>query len=191
MYNFFFYLGKIFNKSFKNKITLFFYLNTLAIIMLGLFSTDFKTEFIMIEIVISILVITTIRLSNSMIYSKLTKHLSMNIFNLEKYYELDYCEEKDKIADMFKDECVQALLQAKEKKIKIIRATTHKWMVDNVFTSSEILKYYDFKCKKGGNENLVMEITEFIPMSRKNSVRNKNFIRTRYKVKLKLKKEYR
>ena len=191
MYDFFFYLGKIFNKSFKNKITLFFSLNVIAIIMLWLFSTDFKTEFIMIEVIISILVITTMRLSNSMIYSKVTKHLSMNILKLEKYYELDYCKEKDKIADIFKDECIQALLQAKKKKIKTIRATTHKWMVDNVFTSSEILKYYDFKYKTGGNESLVMEITEFIPMSRKNSIRNKNFIRTRYKVQLKLKKEYR
>ena len=191
MYNFFFYLGKIFNKSFKNKITLFFYLNVIAVVMLALFSTDFKSEFIMIELVIITLVITTIRLSNSMIYSKLTKHLSMNILNLDKYYELDYCKEKDKIAEIFKDECVQALLQAKEKKIKTIRATTHKWMFENVFSSDDILKFYDLKYTTGGDENIIMEMSEFIPLSKKNSIKNKNFIRNKYKVKLKLKKEYR
>lgn len=117
MFNFLFYLGKIFNLSFKSKISLFIYLNGIVSIMLCLFSSNFISDFIMLEVIIIILVITTVRFSNSMIYSKITKHLSMNILNLDKYYELDYCNEKEKIAEIFKNECIEALLTAKENKI--------------------------------------------------------------------------
>lgn len=190
MFNFLFYLGKIFNLSFKSKISLFIYLNGIVSIMLCLFSSNFISDFIMLEVIIIILVITTVRFSNSMIYSKITKHLSMNILNLDKYYELDYCNEKEKIAEIFKNECIEALLTAKENKITKIRATTHKWMFQNVFSSDDVLKFYDLTYTTGGEENIIMEMSEFIPISKKNTIRNKNFIRNKYKVKLELKKEY-
>lgn len=191
MFNFLFYLGKIFNLSFKSKISLFIYLNEIVSIMLCLFSSNFISDFIMLEVIIIILVITTVRFSNSMIYSKITKHLSMNILNLDKYYELDYCNEKEKIAEIFKNECIEALLKAKENKITKIRATTHKWMFQNVFSSDDVLKFYDLTYTTGGEENIIMEMSEFIPISKKNTIKNKNFIRNKYKVKLELKKQYR
>lgn len=150
MFNFFFNLGKIINLLFKTKVSLFLYLNIIVSIILLLFSSNFISDFLMLEVVVIILVITTVRLSNSMIYSKITKHLSMNIFNLEKYYELDYCNEKEKISEIFKTECVQALLNAKERKIRKIKASTHKWMFENIFSSEDVLKFYDLTYKTGG-----------------------------------------
>lgn len=186
-----FYIGKILNSAFKSKISLFIYLNILTLIICGLFSKNFLSDIIICEIIISILVITTIRLSNVMIYSKIIKCMSMNILDLTPYYNLDYINEKSAVSELFKKEFIEAILNAKDKKIKKITMTTHKWVYENVCLNMEILKYYNVDCTFNKNTDISLEMSEFIPYSRKNSIKNLNTKRSKCKVVLNLKKEYR
>ncbi|AKA44341.1 hypothetical protein PPSC2_26025 (plasmid) [Paenibacillus polymyxa SC2] len=55
------------------------------------------------------LALTTVRLSNNIMYSRLTKHMSMNINSFKVYHEFSYVSQRAAIAERFQEEFIVAI----------------------------------------------------------------------------------
>lgn len=179
-----YFLAKIYNKSFNNRVSEFIYLSILSFIFLLLLSPFIKEfdkdSFFFLIFCISILSITTHRLSDVIIYSSLTKTLSMNLSKIDMYseYNYDIAEDKDIIANKFKESFINAIIGCKYKKINM---NTHKWVIHNVINDDRVKELFDIDIKKKGKTNISLEALLLA-----NGKTNKtSFERDAYRVKLK------
>ncbi|KLU61425.1 hypothetical protein CEB3_c21040 [Peptococcaceae bacterium CEB3] len=92
------------------------------------------------------------RASNNAVYSRFQHTLHMSVRWFWRYWRLDYFKEHAKVAELLKQEFIQAL-QKLAKKNKRIRASTHKWVYKNVICSPEVQKIYDVKVVGLGDAN--------------------------------------
>lgn len=154
----------LYNYLFNNKFYEFLYLvaiSTLFFSIISLINNSFDLTFLAyLHFISLILSITTNRLSDVVIYSTITKHLSMNLKNIKEYehYNYDDCNEKEIIAKDFRDKFIDGIIYAGNKKYKKIRLSTHKWVINNVLNDDRIKKYYNIEIKESGTTNIVLEM---------------------------------
>lgn len=133
MYN----LAKFINFTIKDALHIFF---TLSIINTLLFYMH-KDFFVLmsLQVLLMIFSICTIRVGNVFVYNKISHTLSMSIFYQQDYLNMDYKKEKDKISSLFTKEAIDGIL---ENKPKLMLATTHHFVVKNIFESEQIQSLY-------------------------------------------------
>jgi len=88
-----------------------------------------------------------VRVSNSMIYSKLTRKAYMSIKDLTGYRNLDYIKErKDKVAVMVEQEFTDGIVEVDRiSKGKPIHFKTHKWILEKVLKSDKVAELYQIE----------------------------------------------
>lgn len=157
-------LAIFYNYFFNNSIYEFFYLSILSLLFVGsisLFKNFFDIKFLLYLLFISfILSITTKRLSSVLIYSKITKHLSMNLKKINEYknYNYDNKDEKNIIAEDFKNNFIKGILYAGNKRYKKIKLSTHKWVVENVINDDKISNLYNIKIINKNKTSIILEV---------------------------------
>lgn len=183
------FFAKLYNRALNNKINVFIYLSILSCMFTVLLYPITKDifEFLRYLLVVTfILAITTVRLSCVAVYSKLTKHLSMNLEDLNYGHNFDYDKKEDRyeLSLLFKRDFINAVEYAHQKGYKTIRMTTHKWVVENVVKDEKVTKLYDIKITEKGECDTKLET---LLLAGKDTKR-KNFKKKSYKVLLKIKK---
>lgn len=189
-------LSKIYNGAFKRRINEFVYLlvlSSIVIKILKVFSINTRSLFLFLVSVSGVLCITTIRASNNTIYSIITKHISMNIKDSSQYHELDYYDDRNEIAQIFKEEFIEGLICLSITPFcKKIRLTTHKWIYDEVICNDKIQKIYEVEVKQSGNCKIPQEV--LLLNSNKSFIKNQKRLnktvfqeRIQYKITLKRK----
>lgn len=155
-------LSKIYNSAFKKRTNELVYLIVLSAIInkvVSLLGVDTMPLFIFLIGCSVVLALTTIRSSNNTIYSVITKHLSMNINDSSQYHSLDYYENREEVAELFKEEFIQGLISLSVTpfcgKIKL---TTHKWVYDNVICNDKVQRLYEVDMKPFGKCKIPQEV---------------------------------
>lgn len=180
------FLAKTYNKAFKNKINVFVYLSILSVIftlILYPITKEFLEFLIYLLVIAFILAITTVRLSPVVVYSKITKHLSMNLKDLNYGHNFDYDIEEDRyeLSLLFRKDFINGIKYAHKKGYRTIRMTTHKWVIENIVKDEEINKLYEIKITENGECDTKLET---LLLAGKDTKR-KNFKKKSYKVLLK------
>lgn len=154
-------MANIYNTSFKTRFYEFIYLTILGLIIsipLSLITNDFWAMSIFLMVISIILSLTTIRLSNAVIYSKITKHISMNVLDFNEYHSKKYLENKKEIAQIFSDEFIEGIIRAYDLNCKKIRMTTHEWVYKNVLLDERVLSRYSIEIKEKGMCKIPFEV---------------------------------
>lgn len=146
-------LAKFVNFTLKNKKNLIFVFSTVALII-SLVIRNF-TLFFVLEAMIVILGLTTIRVSDVLVYNRILHIFSMSLIRTDLYSQYDYESEKDKIAHSFKEEFIKGILNIPSNKMK---CETHKWIVENIFSDKRITDNFYIKDKKKGNNPHTLEV---------------------------------
>jgi len=105
---------------------------------------------LVLSIVLSIVTsLSIVRVSNNMAYSRLSKEAYMNIKDLFRYRSLDYIAQREPtVSDLVEKEFVEGIQEVADiYPGRPIRLKTHRWIVDNVINSPEVLKLYKVDCK--------------------------------------------
>lgn len=141
---------KITNFAFKNRINEFIYLIILSLIITQILSAFVKIDsislYVYLIVLSGILAVTSIRPSNCVVFSALTKDLGMSIKDLSKYHSYDYYEDREAISELFKKECIDGIITLSKKSYaKKMKATTHKWVYENILCDEQVLKLYEVK----------------------------------------------
>lgn len=167
-----FVLSRFINEGFKNLINRLFSLTFMGSILCFIFSNDVKEDISLVFIFSLLLSISIKRVSNNFILSLLTGHLSMSLKHPKEYRKYSYKHEKDKISNKLKEEFISGIIEASKYR-KILRLTTHSWVVKNVVL--------DDRVKERFNINLTMKKKIIIPVevmsliSRKEAFSNSDF----------------
>lgn len=180
-------LAKIYNRAFNSKLNIFIYLLILSTIFSAILSPitkDFFGFLLNLIVIDIILALTTVRLSNVVVYSKITKHLSMNLLSLSygNNFNYDNKEEREALSEVFKEDFIQGIEYAHKKGYKTIRMTTHKWVVENIVKNNRVKNLYYINIEDHGECNTKLET---ILLAGKDTAR-KNFKKKCYKVVLKM-----
>lgn len=141
---------KIANLAFKNRINEFIYLISLSLLITKILSYFVRFDSVALYLYLiglsAVLSITSVRPSNCVVFSALTKDLGMSIKDLSKYHSYDYYEDREAISELFKKECIDGIVKLSEKSYaKKMKATTHKWVYENILCDEEVLKLYEVK----------------------------------------------
>lgn len=190
-------IAKLYNRLFHDRIAIFFYLCLLGFLLSLVvypLTDDLWGFFLYISIVAGILTLTTVRLSNNSVYSRLTKHLSMNIRSFEGYHRFNYIEDRASIAKLYQEEFIVAIESAHRKRYKTIKMTTHAWVYEQVILHPRIQSIYSPKAKESGSCKAPLEIVLLVTPSVIRSEPSKIYelatrSRKQYKIILKLKTE--
>lgn len=157
-----FILSRIYNSAFRNRKNEFFYLFILSAILVKIMSfiNDETLQLSIFLIIFSVILsITTIRGSNNVIYSMITKHISMNLLDKHLYHSLDYYTEREEVAELFKEEFITGLENLSKKPFcKKIKMTTHRWVFDNIVNTERIKKIYTIKYKSNTTCKIPQEV---------------------------------
>ena len=174
-------LARFYNYFVNNRISLFCNLNAISLII-SLLTKDFYL-ILFLEPLIILLTLTTYRLSDIGVYSSLLKCLSMNLkdINMFTMYDYDNPEEKAIIRNIFKNEFILFLQNAHKKNFKVIKMTTHKWVVENIILSNEITSIYEPSIVECGKCKSTLEVLLLAGKYTSSAYIN----RTQYKVTLK------
>lgn len=148
--------------SFKTRLNEFIYLAILSSILtviISFFKSDTFSLYIFLLSLSAVLSLTTIRMSNCMVYSLITGDLGMSVNDPMPFHTLDYKNDKDTISRIFKDDCIQGILKLSTKPYgRKIKITTHKWMYENVLCNNEVLNLFDIRVKKCGMFRIPKEV---------------------------------
>lgn len=94
----------------------------------------------------AVLSITSVRPSNCIIFSILTRDLGMSIKDLSNYYSYDYYKDREAISELFKKECIEGIINLSKKcYARSMKATTHKWVYENILCNEAVLELYEVK----------------------------------------------
>lgn len=151
------------NIAFKNRLFEFGYLiilsSILTTIMALVSSIDVVFLYKFLIVLSLILAVTSIRQSNCLVFSILTKDLGMSIKDLSKYHSYDYYTERIQISELFKKECIEGILNISNKKYaKKIKITTHRWVYENILLDNKVLNLYEVKAIKKGKIIVAQEV---------------------------------
>jgi len=154
---------KITNLAFKNRINEFIYLMVLSLIITKALSVFVKIDSLSLYVYLialsAVLSITSVRPSNCVVFSVLTRDLGMSIKDLSKYHSYDYYEDREAISELFKKECIEGITNLSKKPYaKKMRATTHKWVYENILCIEEVLKIYEVKGVPCGKIKVPQEV---------------------------------
>lgn len=180
------FIAKLYNKAFNNKLSVFLYLLILSTIFSAILfpiTKDFFGFLLNLVVIAIILAVTTVRLSKVVVYSKITKHLSMNLLSLDYGTDFNYDkkEERDSLGEIFKEDFIQGIEYAHKKGYKTIKMTTHKWVVENIVKNNRVQNLYHISIEEHGECDTKLET---ILLAGKDTER-KNFKKKCYKVILK------
>jgi hypothetical protein len=184
--------SKFLNNLFLNRWSEFLYLFVLSLILSGIYyliMNVFWSLFLVLLIGSLILTVTTVRLSNVCIYSRITKHLSMMVQDLTKYHNLDYIKDKRKVAQIFQEEFIQALENAHKRGYRTIKMTTHAWLYHKVCLDERVTSLFEVKAQQVGTYRIPLEVILLVSPSTIESEPSAIFSeayrpRIKYKVKL-------
>ncbi|MBP1309082.1 hypothetical protein JOD82_002102 [Paenibacillus sp. 1182] len=154
------WIGKLINLSFHSKLSIFAYLGFIGLIISActfLITDEFWELFIYIMFVAGCLSLTTVRLSNNIMFSRLTKHMSMNINSFKVYHDYDYVTQRAAIAEQFQEEFITAIETAYNKGYTRIKMTTHAWVYQHVLQHPRVNALYNIEAKKLGIRAIPLE----------------------------------
>lgn len=137
------FVNWIFKSFFNRFISIFAFLIILYIIIFP-YST---IEIILIFLISFISSITTVRVGSNLNLNLVTGTLNMCLLNPKEYWKYNYIDEKDKIAQYFKDEFIEGLLKASKYK-RTIKMGTHKWVVENISNHEQIKSNFNISIKE-------------------------------------------
>lgn len=151
-------LARFYNYFVNSRISLFFNLNIISLVISSL-TKDFYL-ILFLEPLILLLTLTTYRLSDVGVYSSLLKCLSMNLKDVSMFnaYDYDNPEEKSIISGIFRDEFILFLQNAHKKNFNVIKMTTHKWVVENIILSNDIASIYESNIVECGKCKSTLEV---------------------------------
>ncbi|MFF2532474.1 hypothetical protein ACFVS2_26765 [Brevibacillus sp. NPDC058079] len=155
------FIAKLYNGLFHNRMTIFLYLSSLGFVFSLItypLTHDLWSFFLYILVISAILTITTIRLSNNSIYSRLTKHLSMNIADFQDYHSKNYLNDRMEVAELFQEEFITAIETAHRKRCKTIRMTTHAWVYRHVMLHPRVQARYHVEAEEYGECKIPLEV---------------------------------
>lgn len=150
-------LAKIFNFSIQGKIQFYIAFN-LFLLPLYIIEYCFMKKLDLawfMQIIMIPMAMEHTRLSETMVYNKLFKIVSMSLKDINRYKEYDYDLDKDKISEDFKKDFIKGLINRPLKKTSF---TTHKWVVNNVVNSEEVKNIYNIDIKKLKMGNLIYDV---------------------------------
>ncbi|WCK57365.1 hypothetical protein PP175_29690 (plasmid) [Aneurinibacillus sp. Ricciae_BoGa-3] len=185
-------VSKFMNSLFRTRWQEIIYLSALSIVLSGLHALFFGGFWSLLWVLLigsSILTLTTVRLSNACVYSRITKHISMIILDLQVYHNKDYVNNKSDISSRFQEEFIQALENAHKCGFRKIKMTTHAWLYHQVCLNERINSLYDVKVREAGTCRIPMEV---LILASQSSVETspsfllKEALRTRKQYKIKL-----
>lgn len=156
------FLGSLYNRLFHNSLNMLIYLTALGwAISLAVqpSSRDLWGMFSNVFVVAVILALTTKRLSNNSIYSRVTKTLSMNIQDFSVYHSLDYINDRTTIAQIYQEEFIEAIETAHKRGYKKIKMTTHFWVYSRIVLHERVAQLYHVKVKEKGHTKIPLEVT--------------------------------
>ncbi|MCC0672192.1 MULTISPECIES: hypothetical protein [unclassified Clostridioides] len=142
------FLLKIANNTLKKPLNLYMGLNIFLFILLYIFKG--LGSYLTMQPILIIIVLSTKRITPLTIFFAPTKHLSMNLLDLDIFKNLNYdiSSDKDKIADFIKLDFKKSLLELNRRKVKVIRFNTHKWVINNTLKEmNELLDNYKINIK--------------------------------------------
>lgn len=177
-----YFFAKLINFAMNDKWNVFLTLNIETLIYYFI-TKDFNL-IILLEVLFFILSFTTKRVGKMFVYLPISRTLSMNLKDVHMFKDYDYNNKKDKeiIKKIFKEECIKSLIESNIKKCTF---SSHKWMLENVFTNERILEKYDVTYKESGKSNHILDI---LILSCGKETNNMYYKKEDYKIILKQKK---